>query len=134
MFQRIPGEGVGFDGFSFDQMLLDDFFEHFGSAGVIPDAFRVNDGDGAIHAYAQTVGFGAKYERFWTGKLQLFQARLEILPGAQTFLALATFRLGLIGTQEDVPLELFQAEFFDVFLNSAHWVWGRRRPEKDYLA
>ena len=30
-----------------DQMLVNDAVENLGSAGVIPDAFRVNDGDGA---------------------------------------------------------------------------------------
>src|SRR5690606_35545269 len=48
----VPNEGVIFDDAASDEVLLDDAFQHFGSAGVIPGAFRVNDGDGAAYADA----------------------------------------------------------------------------------
>tara|TARA_B110000438_G_C15800324_1_gene644832 strand:- start:1861 stop:2034 length:174 start_codon:yes stop_codon:yes gene_type:complete len=40
-------------------MFLNDPFEIFRSAGVIPDGIGIDDGDGAAGADAETVGFTA---------------------------------------------------------------------------
>ena len=55
----IPRKAVIFDDPSPDQVLLNNALQHFGRRGVIPDAFRIHDGDGAAFADAQTVGLGA---------------------------------------------------------------------------
>ena len=49
-----------FHDFPIDEMFLDNALQNFGSARVIPDSFGIDDGDGALCADAQAIGFGAK--------------------------------------------------------------------------
>ena len=56
----VLGEGVFFDGDSLEDVFLEDAFDDFGGAGVVPGAVGVDDGDGALGAGAEAVGFGAE--------------------------------------------------------------------------
>src|ERR1017187_8128651 len=61
--QRVAGEGKFRDGFATDEMILNDALQNFRRATVIPHAFGINHGNGAMHADAQAVGAGAEDER-----------------------------------------------------------------------
>ncbi len=47
-----------------DEVSLDDLFQDLGGAGVVPDPFRVDDGDGALDAELEAVGFRAEDAAF----------------------------------------------------------------------
>ena len=65
----ISREGEVFDDFSTDEMLLDDSLDHFGGAGVVPNAFGINYGNGTLNADAETIGFGAIDHRLGTDEV-----------------------------------------------------------------
>ena len=71
--EAISGESVFGDNLAFDEVLLDDLFEDFGSAGVIPDGFGIDDGDGASGADAEAIDFAAIDERFRAGQVEFFE-------------------------------------------------------------
>ena len=50
LFNRLPT----------NKMLLNNALQHLRRTGMIPRAFRINDGNRPILADAQTVGFGSK--------------------------------------------------------------------------
>src|ERR1019366_7024708 len=101
------------DNFPADQVLLDDAFQHFRRAGVIPDAFGINDCDWPAHADAQAVGLGAINQRLRAGEIQFPEPPFQKFPGGQSVLLRATFRLGLVGTKKNVAPEFFDAERFN---------------------
>ena len=61
--KRIFCEGKFRHDVAADEMFLDDAFQNFRRAGMIPGAFRINDGDGAACADAEAAGLGAIDER-----------------------------------------------------------------------
>ncbi len=94
-----------------DEVLLDDYFQHFRGAGVIPCAFWINDGDGAVEADAQAIRLGAEdFGIFATGEVELLEAGFEKFPGCEAGFFGATFRFRLIGTKEDVAFDFTDAE------------------------
>ena len=92
-------------------MLLDDFFQHIRCAGVIPNAFGVNDRDRPIGAHAQAIDLAAIDQRLGAGELQVFEALLEELPGHCGLFGGRAMRLSLIGTKKNMPFVFGQAEF-----------------------
>ncbi len=96
-----------FHGRASDEVLRDDSFEHFGSAGVIPDAFRVNDGNGATEADAEAVGF--RPENGGGVEVERGEAGFEEIPGDEAGVAVAALGLGLIGAEEDVAGSIGEA-------------------------
>ena len=40
------------------EVFLDDSLEDFRGAGVVPDAFGINEGNRALSAYSEAIGFG----------------------------------------------------------------------------
>ena len=109
--KRVLGEGVFGDDLAFDEVALNDFFEHFSGAGVIPDAFRINDGNGTARADAETIDFTAIDERFRVGKLKSFEPMFEKFPGGNGFLARSALGICLVGTKEDMPSIFYQTKF-----------------------
>jgi hypothetical protein len=95
-----------------NEVFLDDFFQNIGSAGVIPDAFGINDGDGAAQADAEAVGFGAIDQRFGTGELEFLQACFEVIPRSQTGFFGTALWLGLISAKEDMAAIFTDAQSF----------------------
>lgn len=76
-------------------MLLNDAFENFGRARVIPNAIGVDDCDGPLDAHAQAICFSSADAAFFR-KTKLFESMLEILPRLKPFLHLAALWLRLI--------------------------------------
>src|SRR5262245_61285016 len=78
--QRVAREGERFDDASADEMFLDDSLEHLGRAGVIPDAFGINDRDRPARADAEAVGFRAIDQRLGSRELQFLEPLLQKFP------------------------------------------------------
>jgi hypothetical protein len=83
-------------------MFVDDPLEHRRIASSIPRAFRINNGDRAALADAETIRFGAE-NAAGLGQAQLLEPFLQKFPRDDRSVAVATFRVGLIGAQKDVP-------------------------------
>jgi hypothetical protein len=107
--QRILGKGEFRHGFSADEMFLNDAFQHSRRATVIPNAFGINDRDGAARADAQATSFAAKHERVGTDEVQFFEALLEKFPRGEGLFARATLGFVRVGAEKDMALEFFQA-------------------------
>ena len=60
--QRIFGKDEIFDDPPIDKVLLNDPLQYFWSAGVIPSALGIDDGDRTLHTDAQTIDFTAVYD------------------------------------------------------------------------
>jgi hypothetical protein len=103
-------EGILLDGFSVDEMLLDDAFEHFGRARVIPNAFRIDDGDRSLCADAEAIDFASIDQRLRANEVQFLEPLFQVVPRLQAALLRRAFGLGLVGAQENVPPVLFQTE------------------------
>jgi hypothetical protein len=88
-------------------MLLDDAFEDFGGAGVVPGAFGVNDGDGAADADAEAIGLGAVDEGLGADEVEFLEAFFEVFPGFDAGFAVAAFGVFGFGAEEDVALVFF---------------------------
>jgi len=92
-----------------DEVFLYNAFQDFRSTGMIPYPFRVHHGDGTIHADPEAVGFGPVNPAI-PGKIQFVQSGLQVPPGFQALFPGTAFRLGLVGTQENMPLNFFYAQ------------------------
>jgi len=57
-------------------MFLNDSFEHFGRAGVVPNGFGVHDRNWTLRANPQAIGFGSVHERFRADKPQFLKTAL----------------------------------------------------------
>ena len=84
-----------------NQMLLDDPLEHRRVAGAVPHAVGVDDGDRSTFADAEAIGLRPQNPSLFR-ELELFQPRLQVVPGGETTLLVAALRGGLVGAQEDV--------------------------------
>ena len=82
--QRVLGKGKFPDDFPADQMFLNDALQHFRRAGVVPDAFGINDRNRPAHADAQAVGLGAINQRLRPGEIQFLEPALQKFPRRQT--------------------------------------------------
>ena len=78
--ERVPGERISGDGAAIDQMFLDDAFEHFRRARVVPDAFRIDHRDRAGGADLEAVRLGARDQGLRADETELFEAALEEFP------------------------------------------------------
>ena len=97
---------------AFDQVLLNDALQVFGSAGMIPDSIRVDHRHRAVCADAEAIGFAAVNQGFGTAEFELVQPVLEELPRRRSLFGSTAFGLGGCGAQEDVPLVGVQIEGF----------------------
>jgi len=121
----ILGESEGRNDFPGDEMFLDDAFQDCGRTRVIPDAFGIDHGDGAADADPETISLGAEDQWRGADKVEFFQSALQELPGRQTFCLGTAFGLGWGGAQEDVALELFQAQLLRHGFQILRHVWFR---------
>lgn len=104
----VHSEAILLDGASLDQVFLDDPFEDFRGAMVVPSSLRIDNGNGALCADTQTIDFASINKRMRPDQLQFLQTAFQILPGFQTFHSRTAFGFRLIGAKEDVapvPLE-----------------------------
>ena len=111
--QWIFGEDKFLDDFPADQVLLDDALQNFRRAGVIPDAFGINDRDGPAHTDAQAVGLGAIHQRLGAGEIQFLEPPFQKFPRGQTGFARTAFRFGRVGAKKNVAPEFFNPERFN---------------------
>lgn len=78
---------------------------------MIPNAFRINDGDRSVQADAQAVRLGAVNFRVGAGgESELLEAAFEKFPGRQPGIFGAAFGFGLVRAEEDVALDFLDAE------------------------
>jgi hypothetical protein len=113
LLQWIAGEGELGDGVAGEEVFLDDAFEDFGGAGVVPGAFGVDDGDGAVDADLEAIGLGAVDEGVGAGEFEFLEAALEVIPGGDAFLLVAALGLGLVSAEEDMAFDFFDAQISD---------------------
>ena len=111
--QWIFGKGKFFDDFPAEQVFLNDALQHFRRAGVIPDAFGINDRDGPAYTDTQAVGLGAINQRLRAGEIQFLEPPFQKFPRGQTGLARTAFRLGRVGAKKNVAPEFFNPERFN---------------------
>src|SRR5579863_108666 len=99
------GEDVFGDGPASDQVLLNDALDDVRGDRVIPGAFGIDNGDRAVLADPQAIGFGAVNAGTAVHQVQLRQSLLEIVPGSQAVFARRTVGIGLIGTKENMAAD-----------------------------
>lgn len=84
-----------------DEMFLNDALEHRRIARAIPGTFRVHDRDRPALTDAQAVRLRTQ-DAALLGELELFEPTPEELPGRETTLFLAAFRLRLIAAEKEM--------------------------------
>ena len=98
-------------------MFLDDPLNHFWSSCFVPYTFGVDHHDRALLANAETIGLGAEDTTgAFRGRLvqsEFLQPSFEVVPGFKAGSFVAADRFGLVGTDEDMAIDLVQAEFGD---------------------
>ena len=120
MAKRVLGEAVFLDDLAVDEVFLDDALEDFRRAGVVPGALGIDDRDGAACANAEAVGLGAVH--FWleTNEAEFLEPCFQERPRLEAGRLGAALRLGLVGTEKNVALKLFQPkrrrDFFKLFV------------------
>jgi len=95
--KRILGEGELFDGAAFDQMLLDYSLQNFRRNGVIPDSFRIDDGDWTLFTNAEAVRLCSKDAVFTLRDSEFFEAALEVVPAFNGYFSFRAFGFRLVG-------------------------------------
>src|SRR6185369_1007000 len=78
---------------STNQVALDDLFENFRCAGVIPNGFGIYDRDWTADAHAQAVDFAAIDQRLGPGEFEFFKPGLEEFPRGKRLFARRTMGL-----------------------------------------
>ena len=103
-----------------DEVFLDDAFEVFGVAGVIPDGLWVNDCDGAADADAEAVGFATMDDGLGAAEFELVEAFFEKFPGDGSGDVIAAFCFVRGGAEEDVFFVAVEVEGVGGFLEFGH--------------
>ena len=83
-------------------MLLDDSLQHFRRDVVIPDAFRIDDGDGTLLADPQAVRLSAIDAMLARQQAKLREALFQIIPGNDGDIPGGAMRLGRVRAKQDV--------------------------------
>jgi hypothetical protein len=109
----IVGEGILGNDASVEEVFLDDLFEDCGGAGVVPDGFGINDGDGAEGADAEAVGLGTIDQGVGTGEFEFLEALFEVFPGLDGFFPGGALGIGGIGAKENMAPAGLEAEGVD---------------------
>lgn len=89
--------------------MLDDAFEGVGGAGVVPDTFGIDDGDGALDTDAEALDAGAIDEGLEADEVEFFEAAFEEFPGFKALGAGGAAGGGFIDAEEDVASVLGEA-------------------------
>src|ERR1019366_7595623 len=107
--ERSRDDRVLRDGAPADEVLLDDPLEDGWVARAIPDAFGIDDRDGAAGANPQAVRLVPLHAAA-RREAELFQARLQEVPRGVRAILLGALRLRLVAAEKDMPLALRDAE------------------------
>ena len=70
---------------------------------MVPDCFRIDDGDGALRANAKTVGFASIHQRVRPGQAQFLQTLLQEFPGGAALRDGGAFWFVGFSAEKDVP-------------------------------
>ena len=92
-----------------NQVLLDDSLEYRGTTPTIPSTFRIDDRDWSTFTYTEAIRFGSENAPA-PRESQLFEPALEVVPGTQASLLVATSRIGLVATEKNVSLRGVDAD------------------------
>ena len=79
-------ENVFLNDLSVYKMFLNDPLQHRRSAGVVPDPFRIHNGNGPLLADTQAIRLCPIHAVFRLRESQFFQTLLEVVPGFQPIL------------------------------------------------
>ncbi len=93
-----------------DEVFLDDAFEVFGIAGMIPNGIGVDYGDGAADADAEAVGLCAMDEGLGAAEFEFVESFFEEFPGDGSGDVITAFCFVGGGTEEDVLLVAVEVE------------------------
>jgi hypothetical protein len=108
--ERVDSEYKFLNRHSADEVFLHDTLDHFRRDGVVPDAIGIHYRDRALFANLQAIGLGSKDAVLALHQPDLDQPLLQILPGRIAHLVWSALRFRLIRAQEDVALEVPNAE------------------------
>jgi hypothetical protein len=100
-------------------MRLYDFFQYLRAAGVIPDAFGINNRNRPVLADTQAIGFRSIYPA-GAVEVEFTQPPLKILPGFDADFFFTAFRFRLIGAQKNMALYFIKMALCR-FLLQAHF-------------
>jgi len=113
------------DGFSVDQVALDDPLDDVRRTGVVPDPFGINHRDGAAPADTKAVGLRSVDAAF-TRQAEFLKAFFQVLPGLEALLFRAAVRLRLVAAEEHMAPDAGNARGLgDLLQLFAHSVLGR---------
>ena len=98
-----------------------------GSQAPYQTPFGIDDGDGAAGADSQAIGLGAR-DAALVGEPEREQPRLQVVPGDDRTLAIATLRLRLVATEEDVAARGGHADDLSLLPLGLEHVGRQRRP------
>ncbi len=103
-------------------MFLDDPFNNFRRSCFVPDALGVDHHNRALLANAQTISLGAEDATRAIGgrfaESEFLEPPFEVIPGFEAGRFVAADWLGLVGADQDMPIDFVQAEFGDGGLES----------------
>ena len=124
--QRVYRQHELRDRLATNKMLLNDPLQYCGSRRMIPDALRVDHGDGTLFADLQTVRLGAENAVLSLRQTCFDQALLKKLPRRVTDFAGRTLWLCLSSAQKDVPAKTADAKQLSFFSNTLKLdAWSR---------
>src|SRR5438132_1066683 len=103
-------------------MLLDDSFQYFRRAGMIPDSFGINDRNWALRADAKAIGFRPIDQSFRACEFQFFEPLLEEFPRGQALFFRRALGFGLIRAKKNMPMIFLHTKALCRRLNRA---WPR---------
>jgi hypothetical protein len=69
---------------------------------MIPNALRIDHGNGTVDADAEAVGLGAINQGGWAGQIEFLEPLLQKVPRLQTLPLGTTLRVRLVRAQEDM--------------------------------
>jgi hypothetical protein len=96
---------IFFNDLTANQMLIENSFQDGWRTGVVPDGFRIDDGNGAFCAETKAVRLGTpdmKPVGIRRLRVDLLNAPLQVFPGEESFFVLAAFCVGLVAAQKDM--------------------------------
>ena len=115
-----------------NEVLLDDFLEHWRIALGVPGTLGIDHCDRSATANPQAVYFTAEHTTL-LAEIQFFQPSLEIIPCLKRSLSPTADRLSLIATEQNVPASCTHSNFVRLVLllgSNTCWILvvGHRRP------
>ena len=106
------GKSEFLNGPAADQMFMDDAFQNYLCARMIPNAFRIDDRNRSADTNPETICFGAIDERFGADQIQFIQPAFQKFPGSKAFITRTAFWVSRIGAEKYVTTVFFHPQSF----------------------